>query len=294
MWRVLRMKKWNKVVVMVICLCIGRTIPVFAISEGIQIEQLLATIENGLTMVSQLQAMYNQLETNYQALQKQKEGLMSMKLDELDATDPLGSWGSLMTYADRMMTYEDNIDAIMNTKTFKFGQNSVSMKELFTTNPVGPDGIVTDSFQDPFTMYKTPEERAAFNSKYGISYEHAMRIESMKTKISEEVGQASTYFSTLIENMNEDRARLDTIAATDAESESTISQQQRANALMISQAQDIKTLAYGMSQIGQIVADQAFADKVSEDAVKAQKIMAQNESSANYLEITKVDESKFY
>ncbi len=79
----------------------------------IDITGIITAIENGYTMVKQLYATYDNIKTSYDQLQQQIKSFESFDISTLDARDPLGAWRSINTYADRMLTYEQNIQAIL-------------------------------------------------------------------------------------------------------------------------------------------------------------------------------------
>jgi conjugal transfer/entry exclusion protein len=219
----------------------------------IDITNVVQSVQNGYTMVEQLHAMYSQIKTSYDQLQQQIKNFEAFDFSKLNARDPLGSWKSILTYADRMMTYEENIEAIINRKDIKIGDSTYSLLDLFTTLPntiaqnISLDGL--NFAFDPFEKRLSTEEKAAFHQKFGMSFGHYMRInhlgETLKKKSAEIVG----YSESLKENLAEDREKLGEIVGDLFGSESIIQQQQINNAVMAIMAQDIKTLANIMGEI---------------------------------------------
>ncbi len=257
------------------------------------ISNILAAIENGYTMYQQLQTMYAQIQNAYDQFQQQVKNFQNLKMGDLDITDPLGSWSSLMTYADRLTTYEENIERILSTKTMQWGRNSFSLEDLYTTNPFGEDGFLNDAWEDPFERQLSSEEKALFHQKYGMSYGHYMRYNAIGAQITEKAGQASAYFDNLIVNMNEDRERLDTISSTEPEADSIIKQQQRSNAIMTTQAQDTKTIAYTTAKIGEILAAQAYQMEIERQSLENRIGIQDLEPTEGFLKYLKTDDSLY-
>jgi conjugal transfer/entry exclusion protein len=224
----------------------------------IDITNILASIENGYTMVQQLQAMYNNIQNAYQQLQQQIKSFESFDFSQLDARDPLGSWRSIMTYADRMMTYEENIESILNNRNLKIGKDSYSLTDVFTSNPIDTaKGMAQEGVGfvavDPFEKKLTPEEKAAFHSKYGMSYGHYMRYNTIGEALQKKAAESIAYTQGMQENINEDRERLDKIVEQDADADSIIKQQQKTNSILAVQAQDTKTQANLLAKIGEMM-----------------------------------------
>lgn len=245
----------------------------------IDITNVLQAIEDGYTMYQQLQAMYNQIQNSYAQLQQQIQNYKGLKMDDLNAADPLGSWRSLMTYADRMMTYEENIESIMNSKNMQWGKNSFSLSDIYSKAPFGEDGYLNDSWDDPFERELTTEEKAVFHSKYGISYGHYMRYNMIGEQIGKKAGEAKAYFDNQMEQMNTDRKMLDTIAKTTPETESIVAEQQKNNAITTMMAQDTKTIAYNLSIIGKQLSDQAYLEELQrQDALAYENTLKKGHS----------------
>jgi hypothetical protein len=234
------------------------------------VTNIITSIENGYTMTQQLRSMYESVKTSYDQLQQNIKNFESFDFNALDARDPLGSWRSINTYADRMMTYEENIESIINKKNFKIGNSSYSLNDIFTTSPdktiqnMTADGM--GFVIDPLETKLTEQEKAAFHQKYGMSYGHYMRFSSLgemlKTKAAEVVG----YTENLQKNLSQDRERLGHITDDLFNSESTIQQQQMNNAMISIMAQDIKTQANLLGSIAQQIAAQSTQLQIEKQA----------------------------
>jgi len=262
------MNKKIIILVMVLTIMAGMS----AAAQGapvIDITNIMTAIESGATLTQQLQTMYDNLKISYDQLQQQIKSFEAFDFNSLDAKDPLGSWKSINTYADRMMTYEQNIESIINRKDIKIGNGSYSLGDIFTTPPtetiqnMAMDGL-SFTVIDPFEKKLSPQEKAAFHQKYGMSYGNYMRInqmgEMMKKKSAEVVG----YSDSLQKNLAEDREKLDSISGDLFESESTVQQQQINNAMLAIMAQDMKTQANLLGKIAEQLAinsSQALLEK---------------------------------
>jgi len=268
-----------KVITIILCIFINR---VYAEYPVIDITNVLTAIENGYTMYEQLNAMYNQIQNSYAQLQQQIKNYQNLEMGELDIRDPLGSWRSLMTYSDRLMTYEENIESILKTKTMKWGKNNFSIADVYSKPPLGEGGYLTDSWDDPFERELTTEEKAAFHSKYGISYGHYMRYNLIGEQITQKAGEVKGYFSYQEEMINQDRERLDTIVATDPEMASIVGQQQRSNAIQATMAHDIKSQNHNLLKIGEIIANQAYKDELDRTAMNEYKGVNGQKVGKNY------------
>jgi len=248
----------------------------------IDITNIIAAIENGYTLIQQLQAMYTHIQTSYQQLQEQIKKFESFDFSKLDMNDPLGSWGSLVTYANRMLTYEENIENIIFKKNLKVGKASYSLADVFTTNPAETlAGMTMDGFNfmiDPFERELRPQEKAAFHQKYGMSYGNYMRINKLREMLQEKAMESAAYSEILQENLAEDSERLDGISEKIADSESTVQQQQINNALMTIQAQDIKTQSAILRNISESISLQFAQEQIEKQA-------RQEEINMNDLEI---------
>jgi hypothetical protein len=233
------------------------------------ITNIITSIENGYTMTQQLQTMYNSLKTSYDQLHQQIKSFESFDFKTLNAKDPLGSWKSINTYADRMMTYEQNIESIINKKNLKIGNGSYSLADIFTTPPgetmqsMAMDGL-NFTIIDPFEKKLTAEEKAAFHQKFGMSFGNYMRINQVGEMLKKKSAEVIGYSDGLQESLAEDRKKLDDISGDLFESESTVQQQQINNAMLAIMAQDMKTQANILSNIAKQLAmnsSQALLEK---------------------------------
>jgi len=231
----------------------------------IDVSNLVSAIENGYTMVEQLQAMYNNIKISYDQLQQQIKNFESFDFKSLDAKDPLGSWKSINTYANRMMTYEQNIESIINRKDIKIGNGSYSLGDIFTTPPAETMQSMTMdavgfTMLDPFERKLTTEEKAAFHQKYGMSYGNYMRINHLGEMLKKKSAEVAGYSDSLQKNLAEDREKLDKISGDVFENDSAVQQQQINNAVLTIMAQDMKTQANLLGSIaGQLAMNSSQA-----------------------------------
>jgi len=251
----------QKIVVLAVVLAITVNMGVTAQGQPvIDITAIIAAIENGYTMVQQLQTMYNTLKTSYDQLQKQIKSFEAFDFNTLDARDPLGSWRSLVTYADRMMTYEQNIESIINKKDIKVGDRSYSLVDIFKSPADNVENLVTGGVKyilDPFETKLSIEEKAAFHQKYGMSYGNYMRINQMREMLQKKAAEVVAYSGSLQKDLGEDRERLSAITGDMNGTESIVQQQQVNNAVLSIMAQDIKTQA---NLLGNIASQLAMAE----------------------------------
>jgi hypothetical protein len=269
----------------ILALALGAMVNAGVFAQGypvIDISAITAAIQNGYTMVQNLQAMYTNIKTVYDQLQQQIKNFKSFDLNQLDASDPLGSWNSINTYANRMKTYEQNIENIINKKDIKIGKDSFSLSDIFMSPNKAINNLVNDEFNavlDPLELKLTVPERQVFQRKAGMSFGKSMRFnelgEMMKKKAAEVVG----YATSLQKNIGEDRERLEAIVKDIFGSESIIEQQQVNNAVLAVLAQDTKTQAKLMGDIAEQLAINFSQEQVKKEAM-------QEEININDLEVS--------
>jgi hypothetical protein len=248
----------------------------------VDISAIVAAIQNGYTMIQQLQTMYETVKTSYDQLQQQIKNLESFDFNTLDAKDPLGSWRSLTTYANRMMTYKQNIESIINKKDIKIGGGSYSLGDIFKSPAGTMQNMTTGGVNfivDPFETKLSPAEKAAFHQKYGMSYGNYMRISQMREMLKKKAAEVAGYSGSLQKNLAEDRERLSAITGDMYGSESAIQQQQISNAVLSIMAQDIKTQANLLGNIADQLATEAAQTQTEKQAM-------QDELNMNSLGIT--------
>jgi len=263
---------------------------VFAQGQPVMdITNIIASIQNGYTMVQQLQSMYENIQTSYKQLQEQIKSFESFDFKSLDIKDPLGSWRSINTYADRMMTYEENIEAILTRKDIKIGNGSYSLTDIFTTPPdktiqnMAADGVTF--VVDPLEAKLSDHEKAVFHQKYGMSYGHYMRFNTLGGMLKDKAAEVVGYTKNLQENLSEDRERLDHITKDVFESESMIQQQQMNNAMISIMAQDTKTQAELLAKIAQQLAVMETQAQIEKQARLDEKNMNDLNLSDGFLQM---------
>jgi hypothetical protein len=223
----------------------------------IDITSIFTAIQNGSTMVSQLQALYTQIKTSYEQLQQQIKNFESFDLRTLDAKDALGAWRSITTYAERMKTYEQNIGTLINKKDLKIGNISYSLNDIFTTPGTAVKDMAMKGARIVYDLLEanlSPQEKEEFQRLYGVGYGHYVRINQLGEMLKKKSAEVVAYSGSLQENLAEDRERLSTITKDLLISESTIQLQQMQNAMMAIMAQDIKTQANMLGNIAQQLA----------------------------------------
>jgi conjugal transfer/entry exclusion protein len=264
------MKRKMAVLAMVLGIAVNRG----AAAQGypvMDITAIVAAIENGYTMVQQLQTMYNTLKATHDQLQEQIKNFEAFDLKSLDAKDPLGSWRSLVTYADRILTYEENIEAIINKKDVKIGGGTYSLSDIFKSPASIVGNAVTGGVNyilDPFETKLSPEEKAVFHQKYGMSYGNYMRINQMREMLKRKSVEVFAYSGRLQDDLAEDRERLNTIANEMEGSKSAVQQQQITNAMISIMAQDIKTQSNLLGSIANQLAAAAAQAQIEKQAME--------------------------
>jgi len=285
------MKQKMAVLAVVLAITVNRG----AAAQGypvIDITAIVAAIENGYTMVQQLQTMYETVKTSYDQLQQQIKSFESFDFNALDAKDPLGSWKSLTTYADRMMTYEQNIESIVNKKDVKIGNGSYSLGDIF----ISPGGVMKDfAVIDPFEKMLSPQERMIFLRKYGMSLGHQIRLTQMGEILQKKAAEVVAYSGSLQKNLMEDRERLISITSDLYGSESAIQQQQINNAVMSIMAQDMKTQANLVGSIANQLATAAAQVQMEKEALKNEINMNSLEYADGFMKmLDEIQSSKAY
>jgi len=259
----------------VLAMVLGIIVNMSIFAQGypvIDVTNILTSIQNGYTMVQQLQTMYSSLKTSYDQLEQQIKSFESLDFNSLDAKDPLGSWKSLTTYANRMMTYEQNIESIVNRKDIKIGNGSYSLGDIFKSPAGAMKDMTVDGLKftviDPFENKLSPEERAIFLRKYGMSFGHHIRLAQMGDILQKKSAEVVAYSSNLQKNLAEDREKLSAITDDLYDSESTVQQQQINNAVLSIMAQDMKTQANLVGEIANQLATIAAQAQMEKEAMK--------------------------
>jgi len=247
---------------------------VFAGFPVIDISNIIASIENGYTLVQQVQAMYENIKNGIEQLNETRRNFEAFDLRELSMKDPLGSWRKIMTYGDRMMSYEENMEAIINKKNIKIGNSSYSLADLFispSTIPDMADGGVNFVAVDPFSKKLTPEEQAVFHSKYGMSYGHYLRIHALEAKIGEKAAELTGYSGQLEENLKEDRDALAKMNDEASGANSIVEQAQVTNAQLSAQCQELKSQTSLLSKLGEQIASDTARNQLQKQAMEEAK-----------------------
>jgi len=260
--------------IMAIVLAVISGSGVFAGYPVIDISNIIASIENGYTLVQQVQAMYENIKNGIEQLNETRKNFEALDLRELSLKDPLGSWRKIMTYGNRMMSYEENMEVVINKKNLKIGNNSYSLADLFICPSTIPDmagGGVDFVAVDPFSKKLTPEEQAIFHSKYGMSYGHYLRIHTLGAKIGEKAAELAGYSGKLEENLKEDRDALSKMNNEISDANSIIEQAQVTNAQLAAQCQELKSQTSLLSKVGEEMASEAARNQLQRQAMEDAK-----------------------
>jgi len=238
---------------------------------------LIRAIENGMHMYKQLKDIYETIKTNIERLEQQRRAFEALDIRQLSIDDPLGSWKKIMTYGNRMMTYEENIESILNRKDLKIGNSSYSLMDLYTTNPVTNITDMTGSaidyaVVDPFEKQLTPEEKAIFHQKYGMSYGHYMRYHRIGEAITKKAAEVTAYNEKLEEELAADREAIQSMlednasGGGNASDGSWVQEQQKINGLLMVKNQELKTRTKLIADIANIYANNAAKTKIDREA----------------------------
>ena len=268
---------------------------------------LIHAVENGMEMYKQLNSIYQIIKTNVERLKEIVNDFESFDLRQLSLKDPLGSWRKIMTYGNRMMTYEENIESILNRKDIKIGNTSYSLADLYAVNPVtnvmNMAGDAIDyAINDPFERQLTLDEKALFHQKYGMSYSHYIRYHKIGERLSKKAAEVTAYNMKLQEELTADREAIQSMLEDNASSGggtasgggnnsdgSWVKEQQKINSLLMAKNQELRTKT-------KLLAD--LADIYSQNAAKENMDMEERQKSndvdfgENYLKILEKNGSK--
>jgi hypothetical protein len=243
---------------------------------SIDITNLIRAVENGTAMYEQLAGFYQTIKTNVDQIQEQIKAFESFDLRQLSLADPLGSWRRIMTYGNRMMTYEENIEAILNRKDIKIGSALFSLADLYATDPVtnmtNMAGSAIDfAIIDPFERQLSLEEKAVFHQKYGMSYGHYMRYHRIGEGLSKKAAEVTAYNGKLQEELKADREAIQSMLENASEGGndsdgSWVREQQKINSLLMAKNQELKTRTKLIADIADLYANKAAQAKMDAEA----------------------------
>jgi hypothetical protein len=264
----------------------------------IDITNLIRAIENGMEMYEQLTGIYQTIKTNVERLKEQVKAFEAFDPRQLSAQDPLGSWDRIMTYGNRMMTYEENIESILNRKDIKIGSASYSLADLYMVNPVTnaadmAGNAIHYAIVDPFEKQLTPEEKAVFHQKYGMSYGHYIRYHKIGEGLSKKAAEVTAYNKKLEEELAEDRKAIQSMlkaseGGTDSDG-SWVKEQQKINSLLAAKNQELKTKTKLLTDIVAMYANIAAKEKIERDMLQKSN---DADFSDNYMKILEKTGSK--
>jgi hypothetical protein len=238
----------------------------------IDITRYIRAIENGIEMYEELTGIYQTIKTNVERLEEQRRAFEAFDPRRLSMKDPLGSWNKIMTYGGRMMTYEENIESILNRKDIKIGKASYSLSDLYRTNPVTnltemAGSAMNYAITDPFEKQLTPDERTVFNQKYGISYGHYMRYHKIGEGLSKKAMEVTAYNKKLHEELVKDREAIQSMLEEHGNG-SWVREQQKINSLLTAKNQDLKTKTKLLTDIAAVYFNAAAEAKMDMEALQ--------------------------
>jgi len=259
----------------------------------IDITNLIRAVENGTAMYEQLAGLYQTIKTNVERIQEQIKAFESFDLRQLSLNDPLGSWRRIMTYGNRMMTYEENIESILNRKDIKIGSASYSLADLYTTAPVtnimNMAGSAIDfAVIDPFERQLSLEEKAVFHQKYGMSYGNYIRYHRIGEGLLKKAAEVTAYNMKLQEELKADREAIQSMLEDNASERgnaldgSWVGEQQKINSLLMAKNQELRTKTKLIADIADL-----YANKTAQAKMNAEALQESNDADFgdNYLKI---------
>jgi len=254
---------------------------------------LIHAIENGMEMYEQLNGIYQTIKTNVERLKQMIKDFESFDLRQLSLKDPLGSWRKIMTYGDRMMTYEENIESILNKKDIKIGAASYSLSDLYMINPVTnvknmAGGAIDYVINDPFEKQLTLDEKAVFHQKYGMSYGHYIRYHKIGEWLSKKAAEVTAYNMKLQDELTADREAIQSVLEEQGDG-SWVREQQKVNSLLMAKNQELKTKSKLIADIADIYAKNAAIKNMETKAAREDN---EADFGENYLKILEKTENK--
>jgi conjugal transfer/entry exclusion protein len=276
----------RKIMAIVLAVMAGGS--VFAGYPVIDISNIIASIENGYTLVQQLQTMYENIKNGIEQLNETRKNFEAFDVKQLSMKDPLGSWGKIMTYGNRMMTYEENMESIVNNKNLRIGNSSYSLADLFISPSTVPN-MINDGAGfvaiDPFSKKLSPEEQAIFHSKYGMSYGHYLRIHTLGVKTGEKAAELTGYADTLEKNLKEDREALSKMNDVMSDGKSIVEQAQVTNTQLAAQCQELKSQTSILSKLGETIAAEYAREQAYKRAMEETRISYDLDVADGYLKM---------
>lgn len=227
----------KKIIVLMLLACLGGK--VFAQGTPvIDITAILAFLESLEEMYKQYEATVNHLQTSYSQLQQTLKSFEKPDFSQLNAKDPLGSWGKIMSYGNTQMNKVRDVENIMNAKSMKVGNYSYSIADFFD-HPVeasrsAVSGAVEFVLFDPF-QERSVAEKAAFHAKYGMSPANYMRYHKMGSAVNEKLAKIESVVQYEILSDESENKEIETIVGDGADSESMLTQAQVDKALLLKQ-----------------------------------------------------------
>jgi hypothetical protein len=165
------------------------------------------------------------------------------------------------------MTYEENIESILNSKDIKIGKVSYSLADLYMTNPAGiADSAIDYVVVDPFEKQLTPDEKAVFHQKYGMSYGHYIRYHKIGEGLSKKASEVTAYNKKLQEELAADREAIQSMLEDNDSDGSWVEGHQKINILLMAKNQELKTKTKFLTDIAVMYADIAAKARIDRDA----------------------------
>ena len=224
------------------------------------IKRYYQLVKNGMDMYEQLTGLYQTIKTNVEKLEEQRKDFEALN--------------TIMTYGNRMKTYEENIETILNRKDIKIGKVSYSLADLYTAKPA-------EKFMDSFEKFLTDDEIEIFIKKYGISYGHYARNFIIQEGLAQKAAEVIAYNEKLREELAVDREAIQSMVKNPGD-RSWVKEQQKINGLLLEKSQDLKTKTKLITDISAMYAGIAAEAKLESEALQKS---CEADLGENYLKI---------
>jgi len=266
------MKKLIISIFLILVLSVG------AFAQGqpvIDITAIIAFLENLQQLKEQYQNSVMQLQNSAKQLDQMVKTYQKPDFSKLDAKDPLGSWGVLMSQANRQMEYVNRVESTLNTKNMKIGNYSFSISDMLSIDENGDfsgmrgisESAVKFAIFDPFTE-RTPEEKAAFHAKYGMSPSNYMRYHQMGSAVDRAGARVKAELKEYGKKQLEEQKAMQEIVKQAGESENEHEKSQAQINLIARTGIVLDSIDGRLLEIQQMMYKDVLEKKITEDEIK--------------------------
>jgi len=239
---------------------------------------IIQQIENGYTLVANLQASYENIKNNIKRLEetyKRMENFdwstvdpRNMTLEDLKTAEgALGPVYGIMSFGNSLMNVVNDFENIINDPGIKIGNASFSIADVFT-NPESIGREAKNYMWDDVWKMRTPEENAAFFTKYGMSYGNSMKYYAVADMIQEVAMTGYAYADALEVAMSEDQDENMEAMVEAMKADSLVQQAQQE---LLLQKANIETIRSTSLILGKLLKLKAVKANQKEEASKAEQ-----------------------